>query len=201
MAIILTDISIIIYLTVEKTYAFNKGGNNLLLKLWSYNVHRIYNLFIKKLLGQHMWSSDDIYFMKLAIEESMRAETANEVPIGAVLIMDGKVLSVGHNCSIRENDPTAHAEIVALRSAGEWLQNYRFPNTTMYVTLEPCLMCFGALLQARISRLVFGARDSKINISRNISKLIHINDNFLIEGGLLEDKCREQLQMFFKLKR
>jgi tRNA(adenine34) deaminase len=148
-----------------------------------------------------MWSDEDIYFMKLAIEEGERAERLNEVPIGAVLTMDGQLLSMGHNCPVSKNDPTAHAEIRALRSAGEWLKNYRLPKTTIYVTLEPCLMCFGALIQARVLRVVFGAYDSKLGTSRLIKSLRNTNHSLACEGGLLEKECCEQLQSFFRRRR
>ena len=104
--------------------------------------------------------------MKLALEEAYKADRRNEVPIGAALVLDGQLLAPGHNCPVSSNDPTAHAEIMALRSAGAWLRNYRMPGATLYVTLEPCLMCFGALVQARVARVVFGAPDPKVGISR-----------------------------------
>ena len=148
-----------------------------------------------------MWSNDDVYFMKLAIEEGEKAERLGEVPIGAVLVIDDQLLAVGYNCPVSSNDPTAHAEIVALRSASGWLKDYRIPKATIYVTLEPCLMCFGALIQARVARVVFGARDSKIRVSSLLGKLRNINHHFLCEGGLLENECREQLQSFFRRRR
>lgn len=150
-----------------------------------------------------MWSGDDIYFMKLALEEAEKADRKDEVPIGAVLAMDGKLVARGHNCPITSNDPSAHAEILALRSAGEWLRNYRMPGATLYVTLEPCLMCFGALIHARIDRVVFGAPDPKVGVSllsRDIAKA-RLNHTLAFEGGLLEAECREQLQAFFKRRR
>lgn len=148
-----------------------------------------------------MWSSDDIYFMNLALDEGERANIHNEVPIGAVLVMDDRVIATGYNCPITSNDPTAHAEIVALRSAGTWLRNYRLPNSTIYVTLEPCLMCFGALIQARVARVVFGAADLKIKTSSWINKFSNCNHRLKCEGGLLEAECRKQLQDFFYIKR
>jgi tRNA(adenine34) deaminase len=150
-----------------------------------------------------MWSADDIYFMKLAIEEGELADRRDEVPIGAVLVMDNQRVASGHNCPVSSSDPTAHAEIQALRSAGEWLRNYRMPGATLYVTLEPCLMCFGALLQARVARVVFGAPDPKVGISRLAGDLRGANLNHRMEcvGGLLEGECREQLQSFFRRRR
>lgn len=104
-----------------------------------------------------MWTGDDLYFMRLALEAAEDADRENEVPIGAVLVQEGRIVGKGHNCPITQNDPTAHAEIMALRSAAEWLRNYRLTGSTLYVTLEPCLMCFGALTHARVERVVFGA--------------------------------------------
>jgi len=150
-----------------------------------------------------MWSGDDIYFMKRAIEEAEQADRRDEVPIGAVLILDGQLVAAGHNCPVSSNDPTAHAEIMALRSAGAWLRNYRMVGATLYVTLEPCLMCFGALVQARVRRVVFGAPDPKVGISRWSGELrqANLNHRLELEGGLLEEECREQLQGFFRRRR
>ena len=150
-----------------------------------------------------MWSGDDIYFMKLALEEAERADRLDEVPIGAVLVMDGRLVSVGHNNPVHRNDPTAHAEIQALRSAGEWLRNYRMPASTLYVTLEPCLMCFGALVQARVSRVVYGAADPKVGVSRlqGLLEKANLNHRFEWQGGLLEEECRAALQAFFRRRR
>ena len=150
-----------------------------------------------------MWSGDDIHFMKLAIEEGEKADRRDEVPIGAVLVLDNNLVAVGHNCPVDGNDPTAHAEIMALRSAGAWLRNYRMPGATLYVTLEPCLMCFGALLQARVARVVFGAPDPKVGVGRLAGYLrdANLNHKLVFEGGLLEAECREQLQGFFRRRR
>jgi tRNA(adenine34) deaminase len=150
-----------------------------------------------------MWSGDDIYFMKLALEEAEKADSKDEVPIGAVLVMDGLLVARGHNRPITSHDPSAHAEIAALRSAGEWLRNYRMPGATLYVTLEPCLMCFGALIHARVARVVFGAADPKVGVSllsREIDSA-RLNHTLNLEGGLLEAECREQLQGFFRRRR
>ena len=150
-----------------------------------------------------MWSGDDIYFMKLALEEAYQADKLDEVPIGAVLVQDGQLLAAGHNCPVSSHDPSAHAEIMALRSAGAWLRNYRMPGATLYVTLEPCLMCFGALVQARVGRVVYGAPDPKVGVSRLASALqgANLNHRIAFEGGLLEAECREQLQGFFQRRR
>jgi len=150
-----------------------------------------------------MFSGDDIYFMKLAMEEAEKADRKDEVPIGAVLVVDGKLVARGHNCPISSHDPSAHAEIMALRSAGDWLRNYRMPGATLYVTLEPCLMCFGALTLARVERVVFGAADPKVGVSRLREELarVNLNHRLAFEGGLLEAECRGQLQAFFQRRR
>jgi tRNA(adenine34) deaminase len=142
--------------------------------------------------------------MNLALDEAYRADCEDEVPIGAVIASEGTLLGRAHNCPVGSNDPTAHAEIKALRSAGAWLKNYRMPSgTTLYVTLEPCLMCFGALIHARVDRVVFGAADPKVSITSNLDMLAHARTNHQIEfqGGLLENECREMLQNFFQRKR
>ena len=150
-----------------------------------------------------MWSGDDIHFMRLALEEAEQADRRDEVPIGAVLVMDGNLVAAGHNCPVASHNPTAHAEIMALRSAGAWLRNYRMPTATLYVTLEPCLMCFGALVQARVARVVFGAPDPKVGVGRLERHLrdADLNHRLDLAGGLLEAECREQLQGFFRRRR
>ena len=150
-----------------------------------------------------MWSGDDLYFMSLALDEAYAAEREDEVPIGAVLVLDGKLVAKGHNCPIGRHDPSAHAEIMALRSACEWLKNYRIAGATLYVTLEPCLMCFGALTHARVERVVYGAPDPKVGVSRHLDLLeeVRLNHRFNLEGGLLEGECREMLQQFFRRRR
>jgi tRNA(adenine34) deaminase len=150
-----------------------------------------------------MWSGDDIYFMRLALEEAEDADRLDEVPIGAVLVMDGRLVARGHNSPIHRHDPTAHAEIQALRSAGEWLHNYRMPESTLYVTLEPCLMCFGAMVQARVGRVIYGASDPKVGVSRiqGVLQSLNFNHRFEFQGGLLEEECRDVLQAFFRRRR
>ncbi|MEI6473561.1 MAG: tRNA adenosine(34) deaminase TadA [Holophagaceae bacterium] len=150
-----------------------------------------------------LWSGDDIHFMRLALQEAEQADRLDEVPVGAVLVAEGALLGRGHNHPIRQNDPTAHAEVMALRDAGAWTRNYRFAGATLYVTLEPCLMCFGALLHARVDRVVFGASDPKVGVSRWLDSLegAKLNHSFTFEGGLLEAECRDLLQGFFKRRR
>jgi tRNA(adenine34) deaminase len=154
-------------------------------------------------VSEALWSGDDLYFMKLALEEAEDADQQDEVPIGAVLVMDGRIMGRGRNSPVSQNDPSAHAEILALRSAGAWLHNYRMPGATLYVTLEPCLMCFGALLQARVARVVFGAPDPKVGVTQwhDLVAQANLNHHFEVQGGLLETECREMLQGFFKRRR
>lgn len=150
-----------------------------------------------------MWSDDDLYFMKLALEASEQADREDEVPIGAVLVLDGKLVARGYNCPIGRHDPSAHAEIMALRSACEWLKNYRMVGATLYVTLEPCLMCFGALTHARVERVVYGASDPKVGVSQHsgLIERANLNHRFSLEGGLLETECRAAIQAFFRRRR
>ena len=150
-----------------------------------------------------MWTGDDIYFMKLALEEAERAEYLDEVPVGAVVVSEGILLGRGHNQPVKLNDPTAHAEVMALRSAGAWTKNYRLTGATLYVTLEPCLMCFGALIHARVGRVVYGATDPKVGVTRWLASLegAALNHRFPLEGGLLEPECRAQIQGFFRRRR
>ena len=154
-------------------------------------------------VNEALWSGDDLYFMQLALEEAEDADRLDEVPIGAVLVRDGQLLGRGHNNPITQHDPSAHAEVLALRSAGAWLRNYRMPGSTLYVTLEPCLMCFGALIQARVERVVFGARDPKVGVTQwhDLTAQANLNHRFEVQGGLLEDACRETLQAFFRRRR
>lgn len=134
---------------------------------------------------------DDIYFMTRALELAQHAASINEVPVGAVLVLNNEIISEGFNCPISTNDPTAHAEIIALRRAPEKLNNYRLLNTTLYVTLEPCLMCMGAMTHARVQRLVFGASD------------LRESANHIVEttSGVLKEECSEILKQFFYNKR
>jgi tRNA(adenine34) deaminase len=149
------------------------------------------------------WSGDDLYFMRIAFEEAQDAGWEDEVPIGAVLVVDGTIMGRGHNCPMARNDPTAHAEIQALRDATGYLKNYRVPGATLYVTLEPCLMCFGALVHARVGRVVYGAKDPKVGVTQwdNLLAQANLNHRMVIEGGLLEPESRDLLQDFFRRKR
>lgn len=150
-----------------------------------------------------LWNTDDIHFMRLAMEEAEAADRVGEVPIGAILVLEGRAVGRGRNGPIAAQDPTAHAEILALRSAGKWLHNYRMAGTTLYVTLEPCLMCFGALIHARVARVVFGASDPKVGVSQLLPALegARLNHSLDLQGGLLGDDCKAQLQAFFQARR
>ncbi|MEO1917741.1 MAG: tRNA adenosine(34) deaminase TadA [Candidatus Thioglobus sp.] len=149
-------------------------------------------------------SSIDEAWMALAIEQAKLAEKIEEVPVGAVLVQDNQLIASAHNQPISNNDPTAHAEIQLLRAAGKQLNNYRFPDTTLYVTLEPCTMCLGAMIHARVSRIVFGAYDQKTGVCgscQDLSTSKCFNHSIETEGGMLADECKQLLQKFFKKRR
>lgn len=148
---------------------------------------------------------DDKYYMKIALDLAKEAFSSEEVPIGAVLVgEDGEILGRGKNSPIHQNDPTAHAEILALRDGARRVKNYRLLGTTMYVTIEPCPMCAGALLHARVKRLVFGASDPKSGACGSLYNLVddrRLNHRLSITRGILEDETRELIQIFFKMRR
>lgn len=142
--------------------------------------------------------------MRIALEEAKRAGEEGEVPIGAVLVSEGEVVGRGRNRPISLSDPTAHAEILALREGAARMENYRLPNSTLYVTVEPCTMCAGAIIQARVWRLVFGAEDSKAGAVRSIYTLLEgklLNHRVEVTSGILLEECREILQRFFRKRR
>jgi tRNA(adenine34) deaminase len=141
--------------------------------------------------------------MRLALHEARAALHVGEVPIGAVLVRDREVVASGFNQPIHTVDPAAHAEIVALRRAARVLGNYRLIGTTLYVTIEPCLMCVGALVTARVSRLVYGADEPKFGAVRSILDLegLRLNHRFEVVRGVLEPECRKLLVDFFKFRR
>ena len=142
--------------------------------------------------------------MRQALALAGRAAAAGEVPVGAVLVRDRAVIGEGWNCPIGTHDPSAHAEIRALRDAGQRVQNYRLPGTTLYVTLEPCIMCMGAILHARIQRLVFGALDPKTGAAQSrytIGVDGLLNHRLEIAGGVLETECSQILKDFFQERR
>jgi len=149
-------------------------------------------------------SSNDERFMRLALEAACEAERAGEVPVGAVLVADGEVIARGFNRTIADCDPTAHAEIVALRDAARALDNYRLTGTTLYVTIEPCAMCAGAILHARVARLVYGADDPKGGAVRTCFAVLDhpaVNHRVEVTAGLLAADCAALLQSFFASRR
>jgi tRNA(adenine34) deaminase len=146
----------------------------------------------------------DIDFMQAAIAEAHAAEAAGEVPVGAIVVHQDKIIGRGQNRVLRDSDPTAHAEIVALRAAGLALQNYRLNHCTLYVTLEPCAMCAGAILHARIARLVYAAPDPKAGACGSVLSVINhpqLNHKVEITPGLLADECGPMLSNFFLQRR
>ena len=149
-------------------------------------------------------SSVDEKWMAFSIEQAKLAEQIEEVPVGAVLVQNDQLIASAHNQPIFNNDPTAHAEIQVLRAAGRKLNNYRLPNTTLYVTLEPCTMCLGAIIHARVVRIVFGAYDEKTGVCgscQDLSTSECFNHSIEVEGGILADECKELLQKFFQKRR
>ena len=148
--------------------------------------------------------NNDEKWMALAIKQAVKADKEGEVPVGAVLVKDGQLIAQAHNQPISTNDATAHAEIQVLRAAGKLKKNYRLIDTTIYVTLEPCAMCLGAMMHARIARIVFGASDPKTGVCGSRADLTtesFFNHEMEISGGVLEKECKELLQSFFKSRR
>jgi tRNA(adenine34) deaminase len=147
--------------------------------------------------------SDEDY-MRLALEQARIAGSLGEVPVGAIVVCDGEVVGRGFNRPIAARDPTAHAEVAALRDASTRLANYRIPGCTLYVTLEPCTMCAGAIMHARISRVVFGARDPKTGAAGSVIDLFgetRLNHHAAVAGGVLADDCGALLSSFFAARR
>lgn len=154
------------------------------------------------MLGVDM--SSDVEFMQMALEEARRAAEAGEVPIGAVLVADGKILAHSGNRTIRDCDPTAHAEIVVLREGARVIGNYRLLDTTLYVTIEPCSMCAGAVVQARVARLVYGADDPKGGAVRSCFEVLtspQLNHQVEITSSVLAEESAGLLQSFFSARR
>jgi len=146
----------------------------------------------------------DTDYMNMALEEAARAFDADEAPVGAVVVQNGEVIARAHNAPIRFADPSAHAEMLAIRKACEITGNYRLPGAELYVTLEPCAMCAGAILQARIKRVIFGARDPKSGAVVSLYQLLNdkrLNHQVEITEGVLHVECGEILSRFFKQKR
>ncbi len=146
----------------------------------------------------------DVFWMQRAIELARLAESRGEVPVGAVLVKDDQIIGEGYNSPISESDPTAHAEIRALRDAAQRLGNYRLLNTSLYVTLEPCLMCVGAIVHARIGEVVFGASEPKTGAAGSVFDVLTSpahNHNVTLRGGVMADECAKLLTEFFQKRR
>jgi tRNA(adenine34) deaminase len=153
---------------------------------------------------ENMPSRDDAAWMELALEQAALAASVGEVPVGALVIKDGEIIGRGHNRNLLDDDPSAHAEIVALRQAAARLGNHRLTGCVMVATIEPCSMCAGALIHARIARLVYGASDPKAGAAGSALQVINhpgLNHRMEVTAGVLAGKCSEVLQAFFRQKR
>jgi tRNA(adenine34) deaminase len=151
-----------------------------------------------------MTGPEDAHFMQLALTQAKAAAAAGEVPVGAVVVKNGQVVASAHNAPLGQTDPTAHAEINALRLAAKALGNYRLEGCTLYVTLEPCAMCSGAAMHARLARVVFGASEPKTGAAGSVLNLFdhaQLNHHTEIDGGVLASECATQLQVFFEKRR
>jgi tRNA(adenine34) deaminase len=149
-------------------------------------------------------TDDHAGFMRLAIAEAARAQERGEVPVGAVVVMDGRVVGAGFNQPISSHDPTAHAEIVAIRAAASAVGNYRLTGATLYVTIEPCLMCVGAMIHARIGLAVYGAAEPRAGALASVLRAHEtpgLNHRLAVVGGVLEDDCRSAMRDFFRQRR
>ena len=147
---------------------------------------------------------DDAHWMELALEQAQLAQQAGEVPVGAVVIRDGEILGRGFNRNLLDKDPTAHAEIVALRLAASRLRNHRLPGCVLVCTVEPCAMCAGAMIHARVARLVFGASDPKAGAAGSVLQVVNhpqLNHRMEVTSGVLADQCSELLKAFFAERR
>jgi tRNA(adenine34) deaminase len=155
---------------------------------------------------ENQWSENvkDEFWMNFALAEAWQAVRANEVPIGAVIVLNEEVIGNGHNQPITRCDPTAHAEILALREAAKRIENYRLTNATMYVTIEPCAMCAGAIVNARIKRLVYGATEPRQGAVHSVFQICtnsSLNHQVEVTAGVLEEECKALMQAFFKARR
>lgn len=147
---------------------------------------------------------DHLKFMQRAFELAEKAESIDEIPVGAVVVANGKIIGEGYNQSIKLNDPSAHAEMLAIREAGQYLKNYRMLNCTLYVTLEPCPMCAGLLVHSRINKVVFASEDLKTGSAGSVFNLLNndsLNHKVDIEKGLMQHECSQLLSGFFKRRR
>ena len=156
-------------------------------------------------MGETQEQNDlDVFWMQHALELARRAESEGEVPVGAVVIYDDQIIGEGWNRPITDNDPTAHAEIMALRSAAKKINNYRLLDTTLYVTLEPCIMCTGAIIHSRVKRVVYGALDPKAGASESAFTILGtdcLNHKVEVNNGILAENCSHILTNFFRQKR
>ena len=146
----------------------------------------------------------DLFWMQYALDLAMRAESEGEVPVGAVIVLNDEVIGEGWNRPITDNDPTAHAEIMALRSAAQKVDNYRLLDTTLYVTLEPCIMCSGAIIHSRVKRVVYGAQDPKAGAVSSAFTILGtdcLNHKVIVDSGLMAEECGNVLSEFFRNKR
>jgi tRNA(Arg) A34 adenosine deaminase TadA len=151
-----------------------------------------------------MHANEDAKWMERALDQARVALQQGEVPVGALVIKDGELLGAGHNRNLLDRDPTAHAEVVALRQAAGRIGNYRLTGCTMYATIEPCAMCAGALIHARIARLVYGAADPKAGAAGSVLQVLNhasLNHRMEVTAGVLGDRCSEILQDFFRQRR
>lgn len=147
---------------------------------------------------------DDEHWMRRALDEAQAAQHEGEVPVGAVIVKDGALAAVGQNRNLRDHDPCAHAEIIALRAAGASLGNHRLEGCEMYVIIEPCAMCAGALVHARLKRLIYGAPDPKAGAVRSVISVVNhpnLNHRMEVTAGVLEAECAEMLRSFFRARR
>jgi len=146
----------------------------------------------------------DVYWMRVALSMADKAEQANEVPVGAVLVLNNEIIGSGYNLVINQHDPCAHAEIIALRSGGQSMNNYRVIDATLYVTLEPCCMCAGAIIHSRIKRVVYGASDLKTGAVQSAFQLLNDekhNHQVTVTSGVLADNCSNKISQFFSKRR
>lgn len=149
-------------------------------------------------------ATDHEFYMRRCLELARKAEAIGEVPVGAVVVLDNDIIGEGFNQPISRSDPTAHAEIVALRDAAKRMGNYRLPNSTVYVTIEPCTMCAGSMVQARISELVYGAdepRSGAVSSHKSVLDGEHLNHRIEYRGGVLAEECGALIREFFRAKR
>ncbi|MFZ6849633.1 tRNA adenosine(34) deaminase TadA [Undibacterium sp. RuRC25W] len=149
-------------------------------------------------------AASDLFFMRAALTQAQLAWADGEVPVGAVVVKNGVIIATGYNRPIIDHDPTAHAEIMALRRAADVLGNYRLPGCELYVTLEPCVMCAGAMMHARLARVVFGATDRKTGVAGSVLNIFdhaQLNHHTAVVGGVLADECAQLLKDFFANRR